>query len=1008
MVHPMVRRLSSAAILLLAVFFCRFTDAHAQEPFRIQGVVLDALTQQPLSNVSVVLRGSGLGTLTNRDGRYILVARVPPGDYTLQYSVIGRREASAQVVLPAGAPAVQMETVLLEQSAVQLEEIVVTGTGAPTERRAIGNTVASIAGEIVNEAPAASTVDQALQGRVVGASISENSGQPGGGVSIRLRGTSSILGGAEPLIVVDGVIIDNNAEALQSLGANAGRAGGGAALSNRLADINPNDIERVEVIKGAAAAALYGSRANNGVIQIFTKRGSQGAPRISLSSNVEMNQTPDRYDLLMTPIATRADSAVFFRSRGIRPGDPIERFDVQDQIFRTGYGANNQLSIMGGAEGTSYYLSAGRVDDQGILESTGYERTSVLGKVTQQVTDWLELTVNGNLIQSEARYAPEGEQTAGVLTGLIFGPTSFNFAFDPNLGRFPFSPVLSFNPLDVIANWRAPEDVTRVLGSVETTLRPTSDLTVRYLFGLDDYRQTSAFFRPPGSERVADPGRISVPVLLSRQMNHDLTGNHEFQLNPSLGLTTTLGMRYTSDEQETIRAAAEGLAPGVTLIEGATQFASQSSTSLKTLGFFAQERITLNERLFVTAGVNLEAASAFGEEERWQTFPRIGVSWLAQDEPFFAGLPLSGIFSTLRLRAAYGQTGGQPPGNFLGANFYPGASYAGLPGFRPSTTIGNPDLRPEQQEEWEFGFEAGFLRDRAMLEFTYYDQKTTDLVLLAPVAPSLGAQQQYQNIGAVSNRGIEAAINTININRANLSWESRLTLATNENEVTQLLTGQDTLEIPGGGYPNAVIVGQPVGVFYGRGYVRDAEGAIVIDPATGVGRRTGNRFILGDPNPDLTASFSNTVTLGESWDFNFLLDGRFGQQVANFTRRISDFFGTGAELQAEIDALQQGQVLALSRNVFRISNYEEYVEDADYVKLREIGLRYSLSPGLARRIRAERASIRLAARNLYTWTEYSGLDPEVNLFSANTVARGVDFATTPVPRSYVLGIDLSF
>lgn len=1002
----MVREIGAAAFFLFAALLFQPTDAHAQEPFRIQGVVLDALTQQPLSNVSVVLRGSGLGTLTNQDGRYILVARVPPGDYTLQYSVIGRREASASVVLPPGAPAVQMETVLLQQSAVELEEIVVTGTGAPTERRAIGNTVASIAGDVINESPGATTVDQALQGRVVGASISENSGQPGGGVSIRLRGTSSILGGAEPLIVVDGVIIDNNAEALQSLGANAGR--GGAALSNRLADINPNDIERVEVVKGAAAAALYGSRANNGVIQIFTKRGSQGEPRISFSTSLEMNQTPERYDLLMTPIATRADSAVFFRSRGIRPGDPIERFDVQDEIFRTGYGATNQVSISGGAEGTSYYISAGRVDDQGILESTSYEKTNVLGKVTQQVTNWLELTVNGNLIQSEAMYAPEGEQTSGVLTGLIFGPTSFNFAFDPNLGRFPFSPVLSFNPLDVIANWRAPEDVTRVLGSVETTLRPTSDLTIRYLFGLDDYRQTSSFFRPPGSERVGDPGRVSVPILLSRQMNHDLTGNHEMRVSPTLGLTSTLGLRYTSDDQETVRAAAEGIAPGVTLVEGATQFASQSSTTLKTFGFFVQERISLNDRLFVTAGVNLEAASAFGEDERWQTFPRIGVSWLAHDEPFFARTPAAGLLSTLRLRAAYGQTGGQPPGNFLGANFYPGASYAGLPGFQPSTIIGNPELRPEQQEEWELGFEAGFFNDRALVEFTYYDQQTTDLVLLSPVAPSLGAQQQYQNIGAVSNRGIEAALNTININRPGFTWESRLTLATNKNEVTQLLEGQDTLEIPGGGYPNAVIVGQPVGVFYGRGYVRDADGEIEIDPRTGVGRRTSERFILGDPNPDLTASFSNSIGLGESLAFDFLLDGRFGQQVANFTRRISDFFGTGAEVDAEIQARQRGEVLALSRNVFRISNYEEYVEDADYVKLREIGLRYSLGSDLARRIRADRASIRVAARNLYTWTEYSGLDPEVNLFSANTVARGVDFATTPVPRSLVLGIDLSF
>jgi TonB-linked SusC/RagA family outer membrane protein len=976
----------------------------AQEPFRIQGTVVDATTRQPLPNVSVVLRGSGLGTLTNANGQYTLLARVPPGDYTLQFAVIGRREASQPISLSAAERSIRLDPVALEQSAVQLEEIVVTGTGAPTERRAIGNTVASVSGEVINRSPGASGVDQALQGRITGAVISETSGQPGGGLSIRLRGTSSILGGAEPLIVVDGVIIDNSSDALVSLGANAGR--GNAALSNRLADIAPQDIERIEVIKGAAAAALYGSRANAGVIQIFTKRGSQGQPRISLSSTFEMNRTPDTYDLNMFPFAGTAD-VVFGPAKKV--GDPVQRFDIQDEIFRTGLGTDNQVSVAGGGEATSYYLSAGYRSEEGILESSGYEKVNVRGKLTQQLADWLEVTANGAFIDSETAFVPEGEQTFGVLTYVVFQPTSFDPHFDPSVGRFPFTPVLSFNPLDVLENWRAPQDVTRFVGSFESTFRPTDDLTVRYLFGFDDYRQTSKFFRPPFSQSLRDPGLVQNPIRTSRQFNHDLTGNWELRLSPALTLTTNPGFRYSENRVEDTRAAAEGLLPGVTLVEGATQFASQSRNELLTLGGWIQERLGINDRIFITGALNVEAASAFGQDERWQFYPRIGASWVLHDEPFWETGPLNNLVSTLRVRGAYGETGAQPPGFFLGDNFFFGVPFSARPGFVRSTTLGNPDLRPERQREWEGGFELGLFDDRALIEFTYYDQTTTDLILSVPLPPSIGAQRQFQNVGEVVNQGFELGLSTVNVDRPGLSWQSRLSLATNDNEVTQLASESDTLFIPGGGYPNAVIVGQPVGVFYGRGFLRDAQGEIVIDPKTGLGERSNNFMILGDPNPDFTASLSNTLTIARNLEFNVLLDGRFGNDVANFTRRITEFFGTDKVVEEEIRRQIAGEPpLKFTLNARRISNYEEYVEDATFVKLREVALRYSIPEAWSRRLGAGAATLRLASRNLFTWTEYSGLDPEINLFANNTVARGVDFATTPIPRSFVFGIDLNF
>lgn len=992
-------------ILLLCVLLLLGSAAtEAQEDaYTIRGTVVDAGAGRPLPNITVVLRGSGLQTRTNRAGEYTLVAKVPPGDYTLQFALLGRGTAAQDITLGAER-AVQVAPVTLEESALELEGLVVTGTGAPTEKRALGNTIATVPGELVNEAPAAETIDQALQGKVTGAVISENSGQPGGGVSIRLRGTSSIFGGAEPLIVVDGVIIDNSTEALVGLGANATR--GGAALSNRLADISPQDVERVEVIKGAAAAALYGSRANNGVIQIFTKRGSQGEPRISLSSSLEMSRTPDTYDLNLFPQAGLAD-VIFGGAPKI--GAPVERFDFQDEIFRTGLGGNLSVSVAGGNVGTSYYISGNYQEEEGILESSDYRKVSVRGKLTQQVTDWLEVTGSANFIDSEAAFVPEGEQTFGVLTSVIFGPTTFNPSFDPTIGRFPFSPVLKFNPLDVLANWEAPEDVVRFIGSFEATLRPRDDLNFRYLLGFDDYRQENRFFRPPFSESLADPGLVQNPILTSRQLNHDLTAEHEATLSESLGLTSLLGFRYTDNEEEVVRAAAQGLVPGVRLIEGATQFASESRTELRTLGGWIQERLNFRERLFLTGGVNVEAASAFGADQRWQLFPRLGASWVVNDEPFWEGSPMSRVFSTLRLRGAYGETGGQPPGAFLGENFFFGVAFSARPGFVPGTTLGNPNLEPERQREWEGGFEAGFFRDRAMLEFTFYDQETTDLILPVPLPPSSGVARQWQNIGVVSNRGVEIALNTINLDRPGLTWRSRFQFATNKNEVERLRTASDTLFIPGGGYPNAVIEGQPIGVFYGRSFVRNEQGEVVIDPATGLPQGLGPFRILGDPNPDFTASFLNTLMLRDNLEFNFLLDGRFGNDVANFTRRILEFFGAGEMVEEEIRRQVSGEPpLKFALNRPRLLTLESFIEDASFVKVRELSVRYRLNEAWARRLGAETASIRVGGRNLYTFTDYSGLDPEVNLFSSNTVARGVDFATTPIPRSLVFGMDFTF
>lgn len=1011
-----LRRWLGATMLLLCGVLAQ--PAAAQEPYVLTGTVTDAETRAPLANASVQLRGAGTAgpaasTVTDEAGRFTLRARVGAGTYTVQFSQIGRGTTTRQVTL-GGAREVSIGAVQLAPAALQLEELVVTGTGAPAERREVGNAISSVTGEEVTRAPAATSADQALQGKIVGAEISETSGQPGGGSSIRLRGTNTILGNAEPLIVIDGVIVDNNNEALIGLGANATRSN--TALTNRLSDISPEDIERVEVLKGAAAAALYGSRANSGVIQIFTKRGRQGGPQIAFSTEAQAARTPGYFPVNMEPRIGVADTAAY-RNLASRLGRDTLRYDYQDQIFQTATGISNQLSVSGGTEGTTYYLSGNWSDEEGIIRSTGYNRYGGRARVTQRLSGWLEVGAGASYLRSRTNLVPEGEQTQGILTTLIFTPTVYNpNQFDSIAARLTYSPVIGTNPLDVIENWTAQSEISRFLGNVNVTATPRENLTLTYLAGLDDGREENVYLQPRFATSGVFTGSLQNPVRSVRRFNNDLTATLESTLSSTAELSSTVGFRYTQDRINTIRAAVSDLTPGFETLVGVTQTASQGTTELRTLGTYVQERLSLYDRLFVTAGVNLEGSSAFGEGQRFQFFPRVSASYVVDEHPGFREGLFGEVFSTLRLRGAYGQTGGQPPGEYLNQVTYIAVPFSGRPGIRPPTLQRNDDLKPERQREWEFGADASFLDDRMALELTYYDKRTSDLVLSVPLAPSSGFASQFRNIGELSNKGIELALSAAPVQRDNFRWNTRLLFARNRNRIERLNQASDTITFE---YLNAVIEGQPIGVFLGRTYPVDANGnRLHLGPnrtpfaardtlrnADGSVRSIAiHREVLGDPNPDFTASLQNTFNI-RGVELGVLFDGRFGGDVANFTRRSADFFGSSpnAGVEARGDTING----TFSRNGERNLLYEEFIEDGSFVKLREISLGYRFEGAWARRLGVQDMGIRLAGRNLYTWTDYSGLDPEINLFAASTVARGVDFATTPIPRTFVLGLDFN-
>jgi TonB-dependent starch-binding outer membrane protein SusC len=477
-----------------------------------------------------------------------------------------------------------------------------------------------------------------------------------------------------------------------------------------------------------------------------------------------------------------------------------------------------------------------------------------------------------------------------------------------------------------------------------------------------------------------------------------VVGNLVWSGGDDLRMTSSLGMNHTFQRVEQLNASARDIAPLTRLVRGAVQFASQSRTDLVTLGFFGQQQAAWRERLFVTGAVRTDASSTFGPDERWQTYPKGSVSYVLSEEPFISGSGLGQRLGKLRVRGAVGFAGNQPP---LGAayarfNRYGTAINIDRLGLVPLATAGNPNLRPERQREVELGFDVTNANDRLGLSFTWYDQRTRDLLLSRVFAPSTGVGSVLDNIGELSNRGLELDLRTVNVDTERFRWSSNFIFSRNRNRVERL--EGDPFFV---GYGNRIEEGQPLGVLYLPGFARDAGGNVIRDsigPVLAPGRQ-----IAGNPWPDFTASLRNEFRLGRSLTASFLLDGHFGHDLWNQTQRIMDIFGAGPLF----DQLLRGEITQAQRARHQ-SIWENYVEDASFVKLRDVSLRYGVPSRWVQGIGASGMEVEVMGRNLHTWTGYTGYDPEINMFGLLTVERGVDFAVYPNAREISFGVRLNY
>ncbi|HSJ31633.1 MAG TPA: TonB-dependent receptor [Longimicrobiales bacterium] len=947
----------------------------AQQSYTITGRVIAAGSNTAIQGAQVSLRGTGGGALTGNTGLYSFQVNTAPGQYTVEVAFIGR-ETVTQAVELGSETTVRVPDIELAERALALDAVIVTGTAAPTARRAIGNAVSSVSARQLASTPA-TTIDQALQGRVSGAVITSNTGTPGGGVSVRLRGTSSITGGAEPLYIIDGVIIDNNADQQLNIGYRSNS-------SNRLADLDPNDIERIEILKGAAAAALYGSRANNGVVQIFTRRGRLGDPEITVSSRFGRSELEREIPFAMTPVDIN--------------GNAVQRFDHQDVIFRDGSQMEHHVSLAGGGGETRYYLAGGYTEDNGIMIGAAHNKLNARMNVDQGLGNF-QLSAGANYIRSNSDLVINGEQgEGGLLTQIVFTPTTTDLtARNPETGQLLNPGGVGANPLEVVELWDVGQTVNRFIGSLQGRWTPITSLNFEYRLGYDNYQMETSQFIPRGTTTAATGRAVSLNRY-STLLNNDVLGSVQWGLGDAVSLTTSGGMNHTYLWTQNLNARATDLAPVTELVSGAVMTASQGQVETTTLGFFGQQQIGWADRVFLTGALRMDASSTFGADERWQMYPKVSGSWVLSDEPFMESVRGDWL-TQLRLRGALGYAGNQPP---LGSAYSRFSRYGTTIsvdriGLVPLAQAGNPELRPERQREYEVGFDVSTFSDRASLAFTYYNQYTKDLLLSRPFAPSTGVGSVLDNVGELSNKGIEFQLNTVNMQRGRFGWTSALIYSKNENRIEKL--EGDPYFV---GYGNRIEEGLPLGMLYMTGFRRDESTGEILSDSLGPLAST-SRVIVGNPWPEWTGSLSNEFTFGSNWSASFLLDGQFGHELWNQTRRIQDIFGAGPLY----DQLLRGEITQPERARYQ-SIWENYVEDASFVKLRQLALRYSTSGDWLGAIGASGMQIEILGRNLKTWTDYSGYDPEINMFGLSTVERGVDFAVYPNARMYTLGVRLTY
>ena len=1000
------------------------SDAVAQR--RVTGQVT-ATTGEPLSAVTVQVVGTTAGALTNEQGRFSVV--VPANATTLRFRRIGYSQR--QVALAAGQAEVNVR---LERDVLQLEQVVVTGQTTTTERRNATTATAIVNAEEVLRAPAPS-IENALQGKVVGANINLNSGAPGGGGQIQIRGVTSILGNGQPLIVVDGVIISNEAN---SAGVNAitQAAPGAANIAstqdnplNRLADINPNDIESVEVLKSAAATAIYGSRATNGVIVIRTKRGLPGQTRVNVTQRVGTQQAlrlpgQRRFGSLQEALdwaEFRGEDPALVRSIIQGSGGTPQFNDFSEQFYdQSDPSYETVLSASGGSERTQFLVSGTQRVERGIAMNTGARFQSGRLNLDQTFGERVRASFGLNYLRNKAFRGLSNNDNSytSPLYNFPYTPSFFDMRRQAD-GTFPVNPfngggANTSNPFQTFTFLSLNDDVNRIIGNANVAYtafqseRNRIDLTG--FFGIDRSQQEGSILSPGFLQYELNdglPGTSAQSNVSGRNINSSASANYTFTGN-AFQVVSSLGATYEEQQQNLYRILGEGGLPGIPRADlGQTQVQQTFSLFRDQSVFFNTQFTALTERLNVAAGVRADRSSANGDPEKFYVFPRASAS-------FRIDTPLPGI-DNIKPRVAYGQTGNRPRYGDRDVLLANGGVIGGRTGIVSNTLVGNPNIRPEALVEQEYGVDVSLFRQRAQLEATYYDRTIDNFLLQPTVALSTGLTNLVVNAGEMKTTGVELAANLIPVQSRNFSWLSRVSYQTFETTVQNLPRFIAPFVIPNSGFGTfgrgRIAPGASATAIWANAPI-DAQGNIlpigttITNPSA---VRAIRDTIVADSRPDFQMFFNNTFRV-RNVGLSFLIDWKQGGSLVNMTQLLYDEGGNSRDFAARspVDTMTLGEY----RYALQATNdMRGYVQDGSFVKVREIALTYDVPEAFARRVGGSRVnaiSLQLQARNPFMFTDYWSVDPEVNNFGSQNVSRFVDLAPYPPARQFFFTVNVGF
>jgi len=989
----------TAFTVALALALATAGRAYGQEPTRITGRVTDQ-DNKPIVSAQVVVTGTSIGAATNDSGQFAI--RLPSGARTLTVRRIGF--VATTVPLTAGQTEYAIQ---LKKDVLQLDRQVITGVATTQSNKNAVTFDPTVTSEQLNGAPTP-TVENALQGKVPGATIEQNSGAPGGGLQVTIRGVTSIYANGQPLYVVDGVVVSNATFAsglnvITNAAGNSGMPTDQDQSVNRIADINPNDIESIQVLTSAAAASIYGAEAAGGVILITTKKGVAGKPQVSLSQkfgtfNLEHELNVRHFSL--------PEAYSYGTSQGLDSATVLQNYqscngfcDNQKGLYGGGeLSYETDASVRGGGVNTTYFLSGLTKYDNGVNLGTGYNKQSARANITQTLFNTITASASLAYTSSLTRRGINGNDNLGIsgYDVISYTPSWFNLNAKNPDGTYVVNPFGSQdNPYQDAQRVKTPEEVNRTTlgGNIDWKAFSGDHYSLHLVLngGADFANIHDQFYMPP--DEYVELGPLVTPSLrgastyqdsYNRLSNYSVNLIHNYTGISWLNATTSIGLFRDKNATYQQNNTGESCAPGIQNYQlCAVQIPLFVETETNNQSYNAQEQLVILDRLSLTGGLNAERSSNDGGVNRYYVYPKVAGSYRI---PGF----VTGI-DEIKVRAAYGATGNLP---IYGIK-YPGpvdlSNYSGQIGFSFDATAGNKDIKPETDNDYEGGLDFILFHSRVSLNATVYRKVVTDLLLQDFVAPSQGLSSQWINGGQLSNEGLELQLNATVVQSGKFTWLNTESYARNYARMDKLPVnpfpaGASFGFSPFGGYQ--IVQGADPNAIWGYRLVDGAPGPLTQ---------------LGNSAPAFTLGFGNDFSYGPL-HLHMFWDWREGQSVSNLTDEYFDAFNNFSGNLADTVASQK-------RAAVLFAGGTAYVQHASFLKLRELTGRWDLPQSLVNSLGhgyLRNASLSLSGRNLVTFTHYQGADPEVSNFGAQNFGRGQDVTPYPPTRSYFVSLDLGF